>query len=690
MYRIMKRDGLKVSRLARPKNLTGTLPHGLCLAILAGAIFGTGSPSPSFAQGTPIEWLQERYLKTHMELNVPLRQGRPVGDRFDVTKFQEAIRESRLQVVTVFAKDAYGNAFFKTQHGYFDPGLKFDLVAQEVQALHALGIKVLTHYSVGDDSHIDLYHPDWLCKDINGKPSPGGVLSNRACLNSPYREQMLLPQLEELARLGLDGLWLDIWASPRDCFCQSCRQKFREKYGADLTPDDPRRYQFWWDSWEQALVDVNHRVRAINPNIAITYNGAHLLSHAQRGLVNFFTSESHVNATTGYEDHQIQARYLRPLGIPFDILNMTNIERWDDSTLKSETQLELEFSQAIAQGGRVSAGTQLYPWGEYEHPVAAVLGQACQFIEKRLPFVKDSQSMSYAAVLVRDGEPGEGFYKATSDPGLIGTFTALSGLHTQFDILEADNGGYGLLSRYKLAILPNPEATLEAPDGQRALQDFLQKGGKILLISSDAPPSEKLLRSLGLQTSSNKYGEVQGELGSPGGSAGFPFRGNVVTLEGPKLRDLVTLRTPSGELSAVSLITNQIGYIAWPLGRAFYETGYPEWRGFLKTALSALGPEVPYEIQGPANLDVNMMERKSEFLMHIVNAPIQKGLPGLMPHVWSLAPISDIPVSVRCPRPREVVLEPEGRPLKFDYQGNTVHFTIPEVRIYAIVRIKWE
>jgi len=437
-------------------------------------------------------------------------------------------------------------------------------------------------------------------------------------------------------------------------------------------------------------MDVNERVRAINPNIAITYNGAHLRALAQKRLVNFFTSESHVNPTTGYEDHQIQARYLRPLGTPFDIQNMTNIERWDDSTLKSEAQLELEFSQAIAQGGRVSAGTQLYPWGEFELAAASVLGQAFDFIEKRLPFVAQAHSVPYAAVLLQDGAPGTGFSKITTEPGLIGTFSALSGLHAQFDILEGRNGGYALLSGYKIAIIPNPEATFEDPEGQKALQDFMGKGGKLLLISADSAPSGKLLHSIGLHVSSHKREVIEGKMRNPGAPGGFPYQGSLVLLEGPRVRDLVTLRAGDEDLPAVSLLTKQIGYIAWPLGRDYYQTGYPEWRGFLKTALAALDSDAPYEIQGPANLDVNEMERKAELLLQVVNAPIQRGLPGLMPHVWSLAPISEIPVSVRCPRPQEVVLEPEGRPLKFDYEGTSVHFTLPEVRIYDIVRIRWE
>jgi hypothetical protein len=174
-----------------------------------------------------------------------------------------------------------------------------------------------------------------------------------------------------------------------------------------------------------------------------------------------------------------------------------------------------------------------------------------------------------------------------------------------------------------------------------------------------------------------------------GASEGFPFKGAVVTLDGAREKDLVTLKTAAGDLPVVSQVTRQVSYIAWPLGRDYYQTGYPEWRSFLKTALGSLGLDAPYEIQGPANLDANLMERKSELLLHLVNAPIQRGLPGMMPYVWNLASIEDVRVSVRCPRPQEVTLEPDGRALKFSYEGASVHFTVPEVRIYEIVRIKY-
>jgi hypothetical protein len=669
--------------------------HSLWLVVVflsvvgqCGLLRGSEDPSPTSVK-QPEGWLQERFLKIHMELNVPNRRDRIVGERFDASAFQEAIRASHVQVVTIFAKDAYGNSFFHTQHGYFDPGLKFDLVKAQVEALHALGIKVLTHYSVGDDSHIDLFHPDWICQDNEGKPI-GAVLSNQTCLNSPYREEMLLPQLEELARLGLDGLWLDIWGPPPECFCQYCRRKFRERYGTELTPLDSHRFQFWWESWEEALADVNRRVRAINPDIAITWNGANLRDQARRGLVNFFTSESHVNRRTGYEDHQIQARYLRPLGVPFDIQNMTNVERWDDSTLKHAVQLEVEFSQAVAQGGRISAGTQLYPWGEYELAGAKVLGQAYQFIEDRLPYVRGARTAAYAAVLTPDGRPGEGFAKITSDQGLIGTLSALTQQHVQFDILEGANGGYELLANYQLAIIPQPEATFQERAGRMALEQFLKGGGKLLLISNGKAPSRDFLHALGLQVQSQQRKAVRGQLRGRGQESGFPFQGDLVTLEGPGVTSVVSLQSGGEEWLAVSLLSKQIGYIAWPLGRDFYETGYPEWRGFLGEALSSLRLDVPYEVQGPANLDVNLMERQGEYLLHIVNASIQKGLPGLMPQVWDVAPVYDIQVTVRCPRPSDVSLEPGGQKLAFSYDGVKVHFRVPEVHVYEIARIHWE
>jgi len=647
----------------------------------------------SRAEGKSPQWLQEKFLKIHMELNVPNRANRQVGERFDMQAFKQSIKASRVQVVTLFAKDAYGNAFFQTRHGYFDPGLKFDLVKEQVDALHELGIKVLTHYSVADDSHIDLYHPDWISEDLNHKPLGGGPISNRTCLNSPYREEMLIPQLEELARLGVDGLWLDILHRPDDCFCQHCRKKFQKHYQTELTPDEPRRFQFWWDSWEETLTQINVHVRAINPDLAITYNpasmngGANLLTQAQRGLIDFFTTESHLNASSGYEDHQIRARYYRALGVPFDIQNMTNIERWDDSTLKSGEMLKLEFSQILAQGGRIAAGTQLYPWGEYERVGAEVLGEAFRFIEERLPFAVGARSVPYAAVLLPDGVPGLGLGTATSDPGLIGTVSALAQIHLQFDILEPGNGGYELLQNYKLAIIPQPEATFRGSPGRSKIQRFLKAGGKLLLISNQKGLSADLVSALSLSVSSREWKAQVGTLRDDTKTDPFPFEGDLTTLEGPTFKRLVSLDTGADTLPAVSLLTNQVGYIGWPVGKVYYDTSYPEWRRYLSESLAALGLTLPYEVQAPANLDVNLMQREGEYLLHLIYAPVQKGMPGLMPQLWKVAPLQGVRVSVRCPHPRRISLEPGGRQLSFNYDGSAAHIQVGEVNLYEVVRI---
>jgi len=662
------------------------------IVLLASArvVYSADSFSGSAAGQKPGDWLGEKFLKIHLEFNVPLRSGLPVGDRYDAEALQQSIRASRVQVVTIMAKDAYGNSFFRTQHGYFDSRLKFDLIKRQLDALHALGIKVLTHYSVEDDSHIDIFHPDWISQDATGKPVHCCVISNRTCLNSPYREEILLPQLEELTRLGLDGLWLDIFLSPEGCFCQYCQRKFRERYGSELTPSEARRFEFWQKSWEEALVEVNRRVRAINPQIVITYNGAHQLSQASNGLVNFFTSESHVNRRTGFEDHQIQARYLRPLRIPFDIQNMTNVERWDDSTLKSAVQLESEFSQAIAQGGRISAGAQLYPWGEYDRVAAETLGEAFKFIEARLPYVSGSRSFPYAAVLTPDGNPGDALSKITSEAGLIGTFAALAQLHLQYDILEGSNGGYNLLSNYKLAIIPQPEATFREPEGRAALEQFLKAGGKVLLISNGKDPGTESLHSLGLDAKTRIRNSVEGTLEAGGIGNGFPFQGDVVLLDTEGSTEIGGLRTGADHLSVISLLSSNVAYVAWPLGRDFYQTGYPELREFLRSALTGLKLDLPYEVEGPANLDVNLMERPAELLLHLVNVSTQRPLSGLMPQIWDSAPVYETQVKVRCQKPQSVWLEPGSHKLPFTYDGTAVHFVVPKADIYEIARIRLE
>jgi len=170
----------------------------------------------------------------------------------------------------------------------------------------------------------------------------------------------------------------------------------------------------------------------------------------------------------------------------------------------------------------------------------------------------------------------------------------------------------------------------------------------------------------------------------------FPFEGDLTALEGPTVKKIVSLETGADALPAVSLLTSQVSYIGWPLGKVYYDTAYPEWRRYLAEALAALNLALPYSVEGPANLDTNLMQRQGEYLLHLIYLPVQKGIPGLMPQLWKTAPLKDVRVSVRCPRPLRVSLEPRARPLQFSYDKSTAHIQVPEVNLYDVVRITIE
>jgi hypothetical protein len=636
--------------------------------------------------GGSAAWLTDRFLKIHMELNVPHRLA-SIGERFNDESFQRAIRASGIQAAVLFAKDAYGNAFFNTRYNNKARGLSFDLVERQVRLLHGMGIQAVVHYSVGDDSRIDLFHPEWLCSDISGKPLHGGPISNRACLNSAYREELLLPQLEELVRLGVDGIWLDIFRTPVDCFCASCRTKFRSRYGAELTPSDARREAFWADSADEALAEISRRTRAVNPNLAITFNGAHLLRHARRRLVDFFTVESHVSLVTGYEIHHMQARYLRALDVPFDIQFMTNAEHWDDSTLKSPVQLTAELSEILASGGRVSAGTQLYPWGEYEEAGARVLGEAYAFARERLPFLAGARAVRHAAVLVPEVAPGTGSWRIGADLALVGLTTALTRLHVQFDILEGSNSGYELLANYKVAILPAPGRTLQDAAGREALSKFRRSGGKVILISDEQALPAETANVFGFNVSATRIHVARGRI-SGGRLRDFPYSGDVTTFHGPTDEPLIDLFDSQDRgVAAGGLLSRQIAWLGWPFGEVFYETRFPEWLRLLGAVISAVDPEPPYSVQGSPHLLTNLMERRGELLLHLVHVSAQKPLPGIPPAIWAPTRLYDVSGAVHCRRPERITLEPAGRDVPFTYDGRMARFEIPEVETYEIVRV---
>ena len=84
-----------------------------------------------------------------------------IGEGFDKEKFTRVIRDADVELVTVFAKCHHGYTYYPSKVGQMHPGLKFNLLKEEIEAIHAAGAKAPIYITAGWSKKDADEHPEW-------------------------------------------------------------------------------------------------------------------------------------------------------------------------------------------------------------------------------------------------------------------------------------------------------------------------------------------------------------------------------------------------------------------------------------------------------------------------------------------------------------------------------------------------
>jgi len=249
--------------LKQAAGLTAISIAGLDAAAVA------GSATPAVAQGTgwydrPMRWAQLSFVEDdpgHYDLG------------FWLDYFQRIHADAALL-------DAGGCvAFYPTQvplH-YRSKWLgNRDTFGEIAAACRKLGMNVIARTDA-HACHQDVYdaHPDWLMVDERGSKvrHPSDKDFWLTCALGPYNfEFMNAVHKEVMTRYRPDAIFTNRWAGSGMCYCEHCRENFRQFSGLDLPrtrdPHDTARRQYM--AWhQQRLFELcrvwNATIEAINP-----------------------------------------------------------------------------------------------------------------------------------------------------------------------------------------------------------------------------------------------------------------------------------------------------------------------------------------------------------------------------------------------------------------------------------------
>ena len=641
-----------------------------------------------------------------------------IGADFSKEQFQEALKVGHVSSITLFSKCHHGWAYHPSKANEMHPNLKFNLLGEQIEAAHEIGVKTPVYISAGLDEKMARRHPEWLIRNKDESTTWAtnftGPGYHRFCFNSPYLDY-LLAQIKEVCEMfDDDGIFLDI-VGVIPCYCQNCVATLLER---GLDPYDEENAM---NLAEEVYANYTKRVRetidSVKPGDNVFHNGGHI-RRGRRDLAHMNTHlelESLPTGGWGYDHFPLSAAYGRTLGM--DLLGMTGKfhKSWGEfGGFKHPNALRYETALSAACGAKSSIGDQLHPRGKMDMATYRLIGKAYAEIEQKEPWLDDAKILSDIGVL--SSESIDNYYRTGNistgqcaeegehDDGCVRIL--LEGKY-QFDVIDVEQD----LNQYKVIVLPDT-VKLDAHLA-KLLKDYTDKGGKILATGKSGLNVEETNFALDFGVAYEGTNEYRPSYFRPlFDLPSLDTSAFVMYAQGEKVKNVngtewgirenpyfnrsvfrfsSHLHTPSDCKNAGSaIVEGKDGiYIAWQVFEDYAVNGSLILKEMVKFALDRLlADRKMIETNLPAQGIVTLAEQEKEhrFVNHLLYAaPVKRGKN--VEIIEDIIPVDHVSVSVRVgdKKIKNVYLAPQGKEIAFQQNQDKVTYQLERLENHQMV-----
>jgi hypothetical protein len=690
------------------------------------------------------------FRQVHLDFHTPGHVV-PIAERFDARAFAETMRTAHVGSVNLFARCHHGYSYYPTRIGTMHPGLGFDLLGAQIEALHAAGISAVAYLTVGWDDLAGEKHPDWVVVGKDGRPdarAPGTAPSIAGGLSPDddpiaSRWTMLDPstgygyyvydQVRELcARYPIDGFWFDI-CLPVPNYSAWGRTRMA---GAGVDVGDDAAVAAFARASELAYLErVSDLVRELAPKAEIFFNGT--TDAAMRETIRFQTHLDIESLATspglwGYLHYPIAARQARTYGLPF--LGMTGRfhKSWADfGGLKTFDQLDYEVSTILAAGGGVFVGDQLHPSGVLDPAVYRLIGRVFEKVERLEPWLAGAASAADVAI-VSDPRPESfgGRPAIAQNPEVEGAAQMFLESGIQFDVVDPGAD----LAAYRLVVLPDGIAIGEGL--RTTLTAHLGRGGSLLVSSTagldhdgrfaldgipveyvgPAPTMPAYLRvdealAAGTELADDydyvlydrasvvrarERAEAHGSLSaSMFDRTPEHFFSHAQSPVGKRLEGEDGADGARG--APLVVFGGNVAYLAAPLFRAYRDHDFWVYRDVAMAVVRRLLPDPLVRFDGPPWIEVSVLRQpladgaqsgRDRLVVHLV-AYHPRRTAQSVPHVDRSGHTAGVRVALRmAAAPVRCYLAPDGIDVPFNFDGGYVSVALPKIGTHAVLVVE--
>ena len=443
------------------------------------------------------EWYKSAYHRNVVDMHITA-SNEEFLTQFDSDSYVEMLKKTRAESAVVYTHSHVGLTYFPTRYGYMHPNLKGrDIFGEVNDKCHAAGISVVAYFSLIFDAWAYDNHPEWRIKNVDGNDSAGNDRYGVCCPNAAEYKKYIRNIVTELCRnYEFEGIRFDMTFWPAVCYCENCRDRFKEETGLELPKiinwRDPHWVSFqrsrerWLCEFAQNATDT---VRKIKPGISVehqssTYTASYCLGVCAdlRDYSDFLQGDFY----GGYIQGSAACKMFYNLtpNLPFGFETSSNLNLDDHTTMKSDNMLFAKTCMAIANGGAFIFIDAIDPVGTLNPHVYETMAGVFKktapyeaFLGGRLVqdvgiYLSTESKFSFDD----DGKsPAQAAYGTTHLDAVFSAARAMIKNHILFGILTRKS--LDRLSEYKVVILPDVLMMSEEEVG--AFREYVKNGGMI-------------------------------------------------------------------------------------------------------------------------------------------------------------------------------------------------------------------
>lgn len=659
-----------------------------------------------------VMWFTNNYRRNLVDMHIEDWNPEFLSE-FSVDDYYNNLVKGKIQSPMIYLQSHVGHCYWDTKTGHMHKALvgREDLIKQLIDKCRADGMAVVGYYSLIYNTYEEDRHPEWKLLNRDGKSARdnGGRYGLCCPNNMEYRKFVFAQIAEMLDYFELDGMFYDMLFWPYTCYCDSCRERYKNETGFDIPNDinwnDTNWMTFYHKRYEwmgEFAMSVTKETKRINPNLSVEHNYASGVAgdwHNGAGeLVNEACDYTGGDLYGDLYNHSFTCKYYINItnNPPFEYMTCRCANNLQQHTItKTKEALELEIMLTCAHHGASFIIDAIDPKGTMDSRVYDRIGEIFTKQMQYEPYFKGDHIADvavYYSTVSRFNPDGQNFDSKSCSVNLIKTLTEF---HVPSAVLS--NGCLDKMNNYKFIFAPSVFDMSD--DIADRFINYVNNGGNLYI---SGITNVKLLKSLlNIEYSGNLTKETRTYIAPVDEfNADYPLPVDYrlplmktydkdiaayiklpYTARSDKQFASIHSDPPGKETDYPALIIRKYGKgnVIWSAAPIEIDTRI-QYKRILMNLMNKYLPVEDYSVSADTSKNVEIVSFKTDtgYLVSVVDLTCSE----------ELVPVRSFKIKIKCGKPKSINKLPDKLNVDYKYTDGILTFTADEFALFDMYEVE--